>query len=224
MSLAPTGRPRGPLSRRPRFAGWIMAAMLSVPAAGSAALLSQISPLVIAYAPGTDFTTMTWSGVGDVTAVVSSIDLQLGLGNASTSGCEAADFAGFAAGSIALIQRGACEFGLKAANAEAAGAVGVLIFNQGNTSDDSRLGLINGTLTDAYAISVPVLFTTYALGASLALDTPSAVIRMAVSLDDPIRPPEPVPEPGTLALLGIGLTCAAATRRRRIGADLRYTT
>ena len=39
---------------------------------------------------------------GDVTAPVTAVDLQLGPGNTSTSGCEAADFAGFPAGNIAL--------------------------------------------------------------------------------------------------------------------------
>ena len=46
----------------------------------------------------------------------------LGRGNASTSGCEIEDFAGFTAGNIALIQRGACSFQQKAENAEASGA------------------------------------------------------------------------------------------------------
>jgi len=55
------------------------------------------------------------TGAGAVTAV----DLQLGLGNTSTSGCEAADFAGFPEGNIALLQRGTCTFELKAENAAA---------------------------------------------------------------------------------------------------------
>ena len=53
------------------------------------------------------------------------VDIQLGIGNTSTSGCEPADFTGFPAGNIALIQRGMCTFELKAENAAAAGAVGV---------------------------------------------------------------------------------------------------
>ncbi len=47
------------------------------------------------------------------------------------AGCEAADFAAFPAGAIALMQRGSCDFGVKADNAEAAGATGVVIFNRG---------------------------------------------------------------------------------------------
>ena len=59
----------------------------------------------------------------------------------STSGCEAADFAGLdfsGTSDIALIQRGFCNFSVKALNAEAAGAEAVVIMNQGNAPD--RIG------------------------------------------------------------------------------------
>ena len=42
----------------------------------------------------------------------------------SASGCTAADFSGFVPGRIALVQRGTCNFGVKALNAQAAGATG----------------------------------------------------------------------------------------------------
>ena len=45
----------------------------------------------------------------------------------------------FTAGNIALVQRGTCNFTVKVANAEAAGASAVIIFNQGNTPDPRRL-------------------------------------------------------------------------------------
>ena len=54
------------------------------------------------YVEDTDFAATPQSEPGDVTAAVTPVDLQLGLGNTSTSGCEAADFAGFPAGNIAL--------------------------------------------------------------------------------------------------------------------------
>ena len=44
-------------------------------------------------------------------------------------GCDAASFAGFPAGAVALIQRGTCNASLKAQNAQAAGAVAVIIWN-----------------------------------------------------------------------------------------------
>ena len=63
-----------------------------------------------------------------------AVDLVLPPGEAastSNSGCEAEDFLGFTAGNIALVQRGTCDFSVKAANAFDAGAVGVIIFNEG---------------------------------------------------------------------------------------------
>src|SRR6266566_372574 len=59
----------------------------------------------------------------------------------SASGCSASDFSGFVAGRIALIQRGTCFFGVKVQNAKAAGASGVIIFNEGNSNPD-RTGLL----------------------------------------------------------------------------------
>jgi len=47
-----------------------------------------------------------------------------------------------------LIQRGTCFFGVKVQNAQAAGASGVIIFNEGNTDPD-RTGLLSGNLQDA---------------------------------------------------------------------------
>jgi Zn-dependent M28 family amino/carboxypeptidase len=92
------------------------------------------------------------------------VDLDLGLGNTSTSGCEAEDFGGldFSGGDdIALIQRGACDFSTKALNAQEAGAEGVVIFNQGNT--EGRTDLVVGTLTDIVVgiIEIPVVGGSY---------------------------------------------------------------
>jgi hypothetical protein len=83
----------------------------------------------------------------------------------SASGCDPADFAGFAPGHIALIQRGTCTFATKATNAEAAGASGVIIFNEGNTTPD-RTGPLNGSLGDA-SLHIPVVFTPFAIGRDL---------------------------------------------------------
>ena len=96
--------------------------------------LEQITPTPTAYVEDVDFAATPQSEPGDVTAAVTPVDVQLGLGNTSTSGCEAADFTGFPAGNIALLQRGTCTFEIKGENAAAAGAIGVLFFNQGNTA------------------------------------------------------------------------------------------
>ena len=69
------------------------------------------------YVYNVDYTEMAFRSEGDVTAAVTAVDVNLGGDRASTSGCEDADFAGFAAGNIALIQRGTCTFREKADNA-----------------------------------------------------------------------------------------------------------
>src|SRR5262249_46925888 len=87
----------------------------------------------------------------------------------STSGCSAADFTGFVPGRIALIQRGGCFFGVKVLNAEAAGASGVVIFNEGN--NPARMPAFSGILLDAngnlFTATVPVVFTSFANGQNL---------------------------------------------------------
>ena len=130
--------------------------------------LEQTSPDAVSYVEGTDFGATPHSEPGDVTAPVTAVDIQLGLGNTSTSGCEPEDFTGFPAGNIALIQRGDCFFEVKAENAVAAGASGVLFFNQGNADDPERLEIPAVTLGNDYTGDIPALSATYALGAELA--------------------------------------------------------
>ena len=78
----------------------------------------------------------------------------------SNSGCEAADFPAAVAGSIALIQRGTCTFGEKALNAQNAGAVGVIIFNEGQ---EGRTDVLGGTLGSP-DFTIPIVDTTFAFG------------------------------------------------------------
>jgi Zn-dependent M28 family amino/carboxypeptidase len=131
----------------------------------TAPVLTQISPTPTDYVDGPDFQTMSYSGSGDSTAAVTAVDLVVPSPepNASTSGCEASDFVGFAAGSIALLQRGTCTFRQKAENAQAAGAVGVIIFNEGNPG---RTAVISGTLGPP-PMSISVVGTTFEIGDEL---------------------------------------------------------
>ena len=57
-----------------------------------------------------------------------------------SAGCELADFPHELAGKIAVIQRGTCDFGVKAKNAQERGALGVIIFNEGTLGDPERNG------------------------------------------------------------------------------------
>jgi Zn-dependent M28 family amino/carboxypeptidase len=108
-----------------------------------------------APAPATPIVTtiMSYSGSGNVTAAVSVLP--------TITGCTAADFAGFPAGTIALISRGLCTFATKATNAQAAGAVGVVIYN-------NAPGPLNGTLGEDFTLDIPVTAVEQSVGQQLA--------------------------------------------------------
>jgi Zn-dependent M28 family amino/carboxypeptidase len=110
---------------------------------------------------------MAYSGSGDVTASVTALPAAPAD---ATPGCEAGDFAGFPAGNIALISRGACAFAIKATNAYDAGAAGVVIYN-------NIAGELNGTLGNDFTLDIPVTSVTQAIGEQLAA-TAGLVLRL----------------------------------------------
>lgn len=127
--------------------------------------LQQLAPITATYETGA----FTGTGYGEVTGNVIPVDINLVPPRANTSGCEAADFAGLdfsGPADIALIQRGACNFSVKALNAEAAGAEAVIIFNQGDTP--LREDLIVGTLGGTNVVAIPVVGASFAAGEALA--------------------------------------------------------
>ena len=97
-----------------------------------------------AWVANTDFATMDASGSGAVPAgtpiAVIDFTAPTTTASASSAGCEAADFPASLAGKVAVIQRGTCDFGLKAKNAQDRGALGVIIFNEGTIGDPDRNG------------------------------------------------------------------------------------
>jgi aminopeptidase Y len=105
---------------------------------------------------------LSYSGSGDVTAAVSVPGV--------ATGCNAADFAGFPAGHIALISRGICTFAIKATNAFNAGAAGVVIYN-------NAAGELNATLGNGFTLDIGVTSVTQAIGQQLAA-TPGLVMRL----------------------------------------------
>jgi Zn-dependent M28 family amino/carboxypeptidase len=108
---------------------------------------------------------MSYSGSGSVTAAVSTLP--------AITGCDPADFAGFPAGNIALISRGICTFATKATNAQAAGASGVVIYN-------NRPGPLNGTLGAEFSLDIAVTAVIQTVGQQLTA-TPGLVLALNAS-------------------------------------------
>lgn len=139
--------------------------------------IQQLTPVTAATRPVRTPTVTSAPSAGTVIPV----DINLVGDRASTSGCEAADFAGLNFGGtadIALIERGTCAFAQKSANAEAAGAEAVIIFNQGNTPE--RLDLIVGTLAP-FEASIPVVGGSFDNGVSLSAASSTARVRVLPS-------------------------------------------
>lgn len=133
----------------------------------SPSILEQVSP---APAGPIVNSIMSYSGSGDVTASVTALPAPPAD---ATPGCEAADFAGFPAGNIALVSRGACTFAIKATNAYNAGASGVVIYN-------NAPGALNGTLGNTFTLNIGVTGVTQAVGQQLAA-TPGLNLRLKTS-------------------------------------------
>lgn len=88
-----------------------------------------------------------------------------GAGIANDDGCEPP--VGFPAGSIALVTRGTCEFDVKVANAQAVGAVGVIVINN-VAGPPTRLG------GDDPSILIPSLMVSQADGSTILAGLPAS--------------------------------------------------
>ncbi len=152
--------------------------------------LQQLTPVAATYETGA----FTGTGFGVVTGTVIPVDINLTPPRTNTSGCTASDFTGLnfsGQADIALIQRGTCTFGVKALNAEAAGAEAVIIFNQGNLP--TREGLIVGTLGGLNVVDIPVVGASFADGVALSQPGSTAFVK--------VDPPESRPQVNVIAEL-----------------------
>ena len=174
----------------------------------------QVSPDPQTYVEPDDFITMDFSGSGEVTSSLVSVDLVIPPGaepSTSNSGCEAGDFAGFPAGSVALMQRGTCTFRTKVDNATAAGAGAAVIFNEGQPGRQETLA---GTLAGPNA-DIPAVGISFALGEELANGVNNGdtgrVVHVKTTTHDEFRSAEnvlaetPTGDPDNLVMAGAHL-------------------
>ncbi len=154
--------------------------------------LDRVSPGPTSYALRAEWNPPTYSGSGNVTAIVqptSGILIPAPATATSTSGCSASSFSGFTPGRIALVQRGTCSYYTKVHNAELAGAVGVLVFNDGG---GGRTGALRGTLSSSTPVGIPVAMVDYQIGLDYynqynAALAPTAHLDVQ-TIHDPYRP------------------------------------
>src|SRR5215217_2793671 len=135
------------------------------------ARFERLAPAAKRYRSGRDFVTMRYSGGGDVTARVASVEP-----TSASSACEPSAFSGFPRGAVALVRRGTCFMFLKARNARAAGASAVLIANEGGPG---RTAPIVATLVRP-GIGIPVLGISSSLGGELDRAARAGPVRVRV--------------------------------------------
>ena len=150
--------------------------------------LEQLTPTAATYTAGSFTATGTGTVQGNVIPV--DVDLVQPVPDALDSGCTASDFAGLdfsGTADIALIQRGTCEFGVKATNAQTAGAEAVIIFNQGNTP--LREGVVSGTLIgmNQVPLNIPVVGASFADGVALGQPNSTARVSVGESVDTTVE-------------------------------------
>jgi PA domain len=135
--------------------------------------LERLTPTADVYATPADFRASTGSGEASASGEVVPIDVVMPPTGGSTSGCEAADFtgtAGWDAGDIALVQRGTCPYVQKAELAQAAGASGLILYNEGNSPD--RLDVPGNLPLGAEGVDIPGAGTSFAVGQEVLRPVP----------------------------------------------------
>ena len=150
--------------------------------------------------PSVDFITFELSPSGTLTnvPVVPTTDVTIPSPGGTTSGCEPGDFPQPATtGAVALIQRGTCAFVQKLSNAEDAGAVGVILFNEGDTADRVNALFRSGPP----GLGIPAVLSSFAVGKELydayqAGENPTVSMTIDAEIEDRFFPQVLAETPG----------------------------
>jgi extracellular elastinolytic metalloproteinase len=168
------GTPPDGLSPRMQMSRWISPVDALLTVAAPAGIAGDYRASSANFGP-----MLTEAGVSAGLELVDDGDDGGGEGSVS-DGCE--PLIGFTPGNLALIDRGLCEFGAKALNAEAAGAAGVVIVN-------NRPGILHmGPGAVGNRVTVPSAMVTFADGEVLKSGLAAGVF--ATLRADPDPPPD----------------------------------
>jgi PA domain-containing protein len=115
--------------------------------------------------------------------VVAAVDAADAAGPATTDGCSPLTNAAAVAGKIALIERGACGFAVKARNATNAGALAVIIYNNAANAANPPPGMADDGINGAF-VTIPAVSVTRNDGLAILGQT---LVSAAVGVDPHIR-------------------------------------
>jgi len=115
------------------------------------------APAPVVFKKGTEFVTMEFAPTGNVTGEIQHV---------AALGCDAADFADFQAGHVALIKRGTCSFFQKALNAQTAGAASAIVVNVEDKIDFTPT-LGEEAFNSETPVTIPVVFVKSSVGSQL---------------------------------------------------------
>ncbi len=123
-------------------------------------------------------------GNPDVQAPIVAAEDAVEVGGTATDGCSPLTNAAVVAGNIALVERGFCGFAVKARNATAAGAVGVIIYNNAANVNAAPPGMANDPADNGAFVTVPTVSLRRADGVAILAQSP---VTASLAVDQTVR-------------------------------------
>lgn len=128
-------------------------------------LWQSAGPAAVSVGNSGDLQMAITDGWGQAEFNIEGVAIRGEDGSGTFEGCAALTNAADVAGKIAVIDRGSCEFGTKAFNAQNAGAIGVIIANNDTAAADEIMGMSAGA--DGGNVTIPTVSVSYNSGQAI---------------------------------------------------------